>query len=89
MAFSCPLPLDQYPRVTMAHGGGGRMSGRLITELFLEAFQNPLLAQMHDGVVVPMNGRMAFSTDSFVVDPLFFPLRLSREGNSIRIFSLY
>lgn len=73
MAFACPLPLGQYPRVTLAHGGGGRMSQRLISELFVEAFQNPLLAQMHDGVVMPVNGRIAFSTDSFVVKPLFFP----------------
>jgi hydrogenase expression/formation protein HypE len=73
MEWTCPLPLSQYPRVTMAHGGGGRQSQRLISELFVEAFRNPLLEQMHDGVVVPMTGRVAFTTDSFVVHPRFFP----------------
>ena len=73
MATSCPLPLSQYPRVTLAHGGGARMTQRLITELFAEAFQNPLLDRMHDGAVVPMKGQVAFSTDSYVINPLFFP----------------
>lgn len=74
MEWTCPLPLSQYPRVTMAHGGGGRQSQRLIQDLFLAAFDNPLLERMHDGVVAPVeSGRLAFTTDSFVVQPRFFP----------------
>jgi hydrogenase expression/formation protein HypE len=57
-----------------AHGGGGRLTHRLIAEVFYPAFANPLLAQDHDGCIFPVEkGRMACSTDSFVVSPLFFP----------------
>ena len=58
----------------MAHGGGGRMTHQLISDIFYPAFRNPLLEQDHDGCVFPVQeGRMACSTDSFVVDPIFFP----------------
>lgn len=71
---NCPLPLDDTDRVLLAHGGGGRMTHRLISRLFYPAFRNPLLEQDHDGCVFPVEkGRLAYSTDSFVVDPIFFP----------------
>ncbi|MDH3745719.1 MAG: hydrogenase expression/formation protein HypE [Acidobacteriota bacterium] len=57
----------------MAHGGGGRLSQMLIEGLFVKAFDNPVLATLHDGAVLDLNGRLAFSTDTFVVRPLFFP----------------
>lgn len=72
--LACPLPLAEVPTVQLAHGGGGRMSQRLIEGLFLPAFGNPLLNLLHDGAVLGVGGaRLAFSTDSFVVRPLFFP----------------
>lgn len=72
--LQCPLPLRDYPTVQMAHGGGGWLSKMLVDDLFLPAFSNPALAQLHDGAVLdtPL-GRIAFTTDSYVVQPLFFP----------------
>jgi hydrogenase expression/formation protein HypE len=71
---ACPLPLSDYPRVQLAHGGGGRMSQMLIEKMFVPAFDNPMLRQLHDGALLDVNGaRLAFTTDSFVVRPLFFP----------------
>lgn len=72
--FNCPLPLKDSDCVLMAHGGGGRMTHQLISSIFYPAFRNTLLEQDHDGCVFPVEkGRMAYSTDSFVVDPIFFP----------------
>ncbi len=72
--LQCPLPTSRHERVLLAHGGGGRLMQELIQEVFIPAFRNPLLAQGHDGVVFPVDeGRMAFTTDSYVVQPLFFP----------------
>jgi len=71
---SCPLPLTDYPQVLMAHGGGGRLMQQLIETIFVATFDNPLLAQRHDGAVFETVGaRLAFTTDSYVVQPLFFP----------------
>jgi hydrogenase expression/formation protein HypE len=72
--LSCPIPLTDYPSVQLAHGGGGRLSQMLIEGLFLEAFDNPVLELLHDGAILQVDGaRLAFSTDSFVISPLFFP----------------
>lgn len=74
METNCPLPFNDTDRVLLAHGGGGRMTHQLISRLFYPAFRNPLLEQDHDGAVFPVEkGRLAYSTDSFVVDPIFFP----------------
>jgi hydrogenase expression/formation protein HypE len=71
---SCPLPLTHYPQVLLAHGGGGRLMQQLIETTFVATFDNPLLAQRHDGAVFEAAGaRLAFTTDSYVVRPLFFP----------------
>ncbi|HET7228552.1 MAG TPA: hydrogenase expression/formation protein HypE [Longimicrobium sp.] len=71
---ACPLPMDDYPTVVMAHGGGGRMSKLLTEQLFFPALGNPLLAAFHDGSVLEIGGaRLAVSTDSFVISPAFFP----------------
>ncbi len=73
-SMACPLPLTNYPNVVMAHGGGGRLMQQLIESVFVPAFNNDLLSQRHDGAVFPTDGkRMAFTTDSYVVRPLFFP----------------
>jgi hydrogenase expression/formation protein HypE len=68
------VPDENPPTVQLAHGGGGRMTQRLIESVFLPAFQNPALAPLHDGACLTLPpGRVAFSTDSYVVSPLFFP----------------
>ncbi|MBI3603309.1 MAG: hydrogenase expression/formation protein HypE [Nitrospirae bacterium] len=73
-AVSCPLPLASGQHVLLAHGGGGRLMQKLIGDVFLPAFANPLLAKLHDGAVFSVEaGRLAFTTDSYVVQPLFFP----------------
>ena len=82
-SLSCPIPISDYPTVLMAHGGGGSLSQMLIERMFLQAFDNPTLEMMHDGAVLNLppaisggnrgGVKLAFSTDSFVVSPLFFP----------------
>ena len=71
---ACPIPISQYPHVLLAHGGGGRLMHQLIGKMFLTAFRNPLLETQHDSTVVELTGKkLAFTTDSYVVRPLFFP----------------
>ncbi|MBI3990447.1 MAG: hydrogenase expression/formation protein HypE [candidate division NC10 bacterium] len=72
--LSCPIPITDYPNVLLAHGGGGKLMHQLIEKMFVPVFQNPTLDQRHDGAVIDLGGvRLAFTTDSFVVHPLFFP----------------
>ena len=74
LGMSCPISIADYPQVQLAHGGGGRLTHMLIEKLFAAAFANPALAELHDGAVLEVPaGRIAVSTDSFVVSPLFFP----------------
>jgi hydrogenase expression/formation protein HypE len=74
MGLQCPIPISDYPTVLMAHGGGGRLTQMLIDRMFVPTFDNPTLETLHDGAILEANGaRLAFSTDSFVVKPLFFP----------------
>ena len=73
-AWVCPAPLRDSPVIVMGHGGGGAMSGELIDHLFLPAFGSAADAQLGDAAVLTVgNARLAFSTDSFVVKPMFFP----------------
>ncbi len=73
-AWSCPLPLRDYPTIVMGHGGGGTLSAELVEHVFKPAFRNEALDRMSDSAVVQVpSGRLAYSTDSFVVRPLFFP----------------
>ncbi len=73
-APACPIPISQYPHVLMAHGGGGKLMHQLINRMFLAAFRNPLLETQHDSAVVEWTGKkLAFTTDSYVVRPIFFP----------------
>ncbi|MCK6624311.1 MAG: hydrogenase expression/formation protein HypE [Anaerolineae bacterium] len=72
--WSCPLPLRDHPNIVLGHGGGGKLSAELIEHLFLPAFRNDTLQNLGDSSIVNVNGaRLAMSTDSFVVRPLFFP----------------
>lgn len=71
--LSCPIPISDYPTVLLAHGGGGRLMHQLIEGMFVAAFGNPLLEARHDGAVLNIPGaKLAFTTDSYVVRPLFF-----------------
>ncbi len=71
---SCPIPITQYPKVLLAHGGGGKLMHQLIEKMFVGAFGNSLLDQGHDAVVFEGESeKMAFTTDSYVVQPLIFP----------------
>lgn len=75
-AWACPLPLRDSPRIVMGHGGGGQMSAELIENLFVPAFAGPPGTHevLGDSAVVTLGGaRIAFSTDTYVVRPLFFP----------------
>ena len=72
--FSCPLPIMEYETIQLAHGSGGRLSAELVSRFFLPRFGNETLNRLEDQAVVDFpQGRLALTTDSFVVDPLFFP----------------
>lgn len=75
--WTCPVPLKNYPTIVMGHGAGGKMMNDLIQHLFASEFHNDLLAQLGDSTALDFSAessqRLAFSTDSFVVSPLFFP----------------
>ena len=72
--WSCPLPLADYPTIVMGHGGGGKLGNELVEHLFLPAFRNPELENLGDAAVLELGGgHLAMSTDSYVVQPLFFP----------------
>ena len=82
-SWACPVPLRDHPNVVMGHGGGGRLSAELVAHLFLPAFAGtPLagtLAELGDSALLDLGpelgpgARLAFSTDSYVVRPRFFP----------------
>jgi hydrogenase expression/formation protein HypE len=71
-------------KILLDHGSGGKMSHQLVTDLMLPLFDNPMLEALHDGAILDVEGRrLAFSTDSYVVDPIFFP------GGSIGDLAVY
>ena len=71
---TCPLPMSGYREIVLAHGSGGKLSQQLIQKIVLPQFRNELLEPLHDGAIFSLGGvRLAFSTDSFVVSPIFFP----------------
>src|SRR5215211_4424051 len=71
---SCPVPLMSYDHVLLGHGSGGKLSAQLIQQLFLSEFRDETLARLEDQATLELNGgRIAFTTDSYVVRPLFFP----------------
>src|SRR5271154_5570403 len=71
---SCPLPIFQHPQIVLGHGSGGKLTADLIDQIFLPAFKNPILDKLDDQAVVTIGAsRLAFTTDSFVVTPIFFP----------------
>jgi hydrogenase expression/formation protein HypE len=71
---SCPLPITNYKEIVLAHGSGGKLSHQLIEKMVLPQFRNEVLEPLHDGAIFSLgNARIAFSTDSYVVNPIFFP----------------
>jgi hydrogenase expression/formation protein HypE len=71
---ACPLSHPPGDRVLLAHGEGARLTRRLIREILLEAFDNEFLRPLSDGAILPpIGGRLAMTTDGYVVSPLFFP----------------
>jgi hydrogenase expression/formation protein HypE len=71
---SCPLPIFEHKQIVLGHGSGGKLTAELIDKVFRPAFANPILDKLDDQAVVQVNGtRVAFTTDSFVVTPIFFP----------------
>jgi hydrogenase expression/formation protein HypE len=87
LGLQCPIPISEYPTITMAHGGGGRLTQMLIERMFVPAFSNSTLGTLHDGAIIPFpcpspaetgeerigGSSLAFTTDSFVITPRFFP----------------
>jgi hydrogenase expression/formation protein HypE len=70
----CPIPITDYKNILLAHGGGGKLTQQLIQKMFLPRFGNKILYQGHDGARISnIPGELAMTTDSFVVDPIFFP----------------
>lgn len=73
-SLSCPMPIMDHDSVQMAHGAGSQLSQDLIEKIFVSQFSNPILNRMEDHAVLQFGKqRLAVSTDSFVVDPIFFP----------------
>jgi hydrogenase expression/formation protein HypE len=71
---SCPLPVLDHEQIVLGHGSGGKLTADLIDQVFLPAFKNPILEKLDDQAVLTVGGaRLAFTTDSFVVTPIFFP----------------
>jgi len=71
---ACPLPIFEHKQIVLGHGSGGKLTAELIEKIFLPAFANPILDKLDDQAVLQVNGsRLAFTTDSFVVTPIFFP----------------
>jgi hydrogenase expression/formation protein HypE len=74
---SCPVPHSNYERIILGHGSGGTLSNELLRSVFLPGFDNKTLDRLEDQATIqlncPANPRLAFTTDSFVVRPLFFP----------------
>ena len=72
--LSCPLPIMDHDTIQLSHGAGGRLSADLIDKIFLPRFGNETLDKLEDQATLELPGKkLAFSTDSFVVDPIFFP----------------
>lgn len=72
--LSCPIPKNDYEHILLAHGGGGTLSHYLINKIFYSQFDNEYLNEQHDSAVFNIDkSRLAFTTDSYVVQPIFFP----------------
>lgn len=73
MKLQCPMPKFDFDVITLGHGSGGLLTHKLLQSGVFDIFKNELLNQQHDGASFSLNGRVAFSTDSYVITPAFFP----------------
>ena len=73
MQLSCPMPKLDIDVITLGHGSGGILTNRLLDTGVFKLLKNDLLDKRHDGALLNLNGRSAFTTDSFVISPIFFP----------------
>ena len=73
MKLNCPMPVLDYDIITLGHGSGGLLTNRLLDKTVFEILNNDKLESRHDGAILDLNGKHAFSTDSFVISPVFFP----------------
>lgn len=73
MQLQCPMPQLDFEVITLGHGSGGLLTNQLLESGVFDLLKNPLLDEHHDGAIFELNGRVAFSTDSYVISPVFFP----------------
>ncbi len=73
MELQCPMPKLDFDIITLGHGSGGTLTNQLLSSGVFNVLSNPYLDEKHDGAIFTMNGKMAFSSDSFVISPIFFP----------------
>lgn len=71
--LSCPMPKFDFDVITMGHGSGGLLTHRLLQSGVFDVLKNEMLDQQHDGAILELTGKTAFSTDSYVISPIFFP----------------
>lgn len=77
MITACPIPQFDFDTINLGHGSGGTLTGQLLDAGVFKILGNPLLDKKHDGAIFNINGRVAMSTDTYVVSPIFF------EGGNI------
>lgn len=73
MRLQCPMPKLTFDKITLGHGSGGKLTHQLLESGVFDILSNPILDKQHDGAIVEMSGKIAMSTDSFVISPVFFP----------------
>ncbi len=73
MQLNCPMPEVDFNVITLGHGSGGLLTNRLLDKSVFSLFKNEMLDPRHDGAIFNLKGRTAFTTDSFVISPIFFP----------------
>jgi hydrogenase expression/formation protein HypE len=73
MQLACPMPKLDFEMITLGHGSGGLLTNKLLDAGVFEVLENDLLDERHDGVILDLKGKHAFTTDSFVISPIFFP----------------
>ena len=73
MQLQCPMPKLDFDVITLGHGSGGVLTNKLLDSGVFDLLSNPILDERHDGAIFELEGKMAFSTDSFLVSPIFFP----------------
>jgi len=73
MNLQCPIPKFDFEMITMGHGSGGLLTHELLKTGVFDVLKNEWLDQQHDGAILELSGNVAFSTDSYVISPIFFP----------------